>query len=162
MREKNVKKIVQYYYEIPEMMRLLKTEQAEQESLYFTLKGVDMNGMPGGGGEPGKPTEAAVLHLEDLGVWERLQEIRVRLLVLEGDAAAVRGCMDGLSGKYKSILQMRHKCHHSWAGISVRMGAPDSTVRSWHDKAILCMGEALDEVPMVEELLARASRARTY
>lgn len=50
----------------------------------------------------------------------------------------------------------------SWANISVRMGAPDSTVRNWHDKAILCLSEALDEVPMAEELLERASRARTY
>lgn len=160
MREKNVKKIISYYYEIPEMMRLLRAEQSEQESLYDTVGGANLNGMPGGGG-PGKPTENAIIRLEELGVWERLQEIRVRLLVLEGDAAAIRSCMDGLSGKYKSILQWRHKCHHSWASISVRMGAPDSTVRSWHDKAVLCMGEALDEVPMVEELLARASRART-
>ena len=149
MREKNVKEIVRYYYEIPEMVRLLKTEQREQESLYDTLKGTGGDGMPGGGG-PGKPVETAVIRLD------------VRLLVLEGDAAAVRGCLDGLSGKYKSILQLRHKCHHSWANISVRMGAPDSTVRSWHDKAVLCLGEALDEVPMAEELLERASRARTY
>ena len=117
--------------------------------------------MPGGGG-PGKPVETAAIRLDERGVYERLQEIHVRLLVLEGDAAAVRGCLDGLSGKYKSILQLRHKCHHSWANISVRMGAPDSTVRSWHDKAVLCLGEALDEVPMAEELLERASRARTY
>ena len=162
MRDKNVKEIIRYYYEIPEMMRLLKAEQWEQETLYDTLKGTDTDGMPGGSGGPGKPVEAAVERLEALGVYERLQEIHVRLLVLEGDAAAVRGCLDGLSGKYKSILQMRHKCHHSWAGISVRMGAPDSTVRSWHDKAVVCLGEALDEVPMVEELLGRASRARTY
>ena len=161
MREKNVKEIIRYYYEIPEMMRLLKAEQWEQESLYDTLKGTDTDGMPGGGG-PGQPVEAAVIRLDQSGVWERLQEIHVRLLVLEGDAAAVRGCLDGLSGKYKNIQQMRHKCHHSWAGISVRMGAPDSTVRSWHDKAVVCLGEALDEVPMVEELLGRASRARTY
>lgn len=117
--------------------------------------------MPGGGG-PGKPVEAAVIRLDERGVYERLQEIHVRLLVLEGDAAAVRGCLDGLSGKYKSILQLRHKCHHSWANISVRMGAPDSTVRNWYDKAVLCLGEALDEMPMAEELLERASRARTY
>ena len=120
MREKNVKEIVRYYYEIPEMVRLLKTEQREQESLYDTLKGTGGDGMPGGGG-PGKPVEAAVIRLDERGVYERLQEIHVRLLVLEGDAAAVRGCLDGLSGKYKSILQLRHKCHHSWANISVRM-----------------------------------------
>lgn len=111
MREKNVKEIVRYYYEIPEMVRLLKTEQREQESLYDTLKGTGGDGMPGGGG-PGKPVEAAVIRLDERGVYERLQEIHVRLLVLEGDAAAVRGCLDGLSGKYKSILQLRHKCHH--------------------------------------------------
>ena len=49
MREKNVKEIVRYYYEIPEMVRLLKTEQREQESLYDTLKGTGGDGMPGGG-----------------------------------------------------------------------------------------------------------------
>ena len=141
MREKNVKEIVRYYYEIPEMVRLLKTEQREQESLYDTLKGTGGDGMPGGGG-PGKPVEAAVIRLDERGDYERLQEIHVRL----------RGCLDGLSGKYKSILQLRHKCHHSWANISVRMGAPDSTVRNWYDKAVLCLGEALDEVPMAEEL----------
>ena len=97
MREKNVKEIVRYYYEIPEMVRLLKTEQREQESLYDTLKGTGGDGMPGGGG-PGKPVEAAVIRLDERGVYERLQEIHVRLLVLEGDAAAVRGCLDGLSG----------------------------------------------------------------
>ena len=50
MREKNVKEIVRYYYEIPEMVRLLKTEQREQESLYDTLKGTGGDGMPGGHG----------------------------------------------------------------------------------------------------------------
>ena len=84
MREKNVKEIVRYYYEIPEMVRLLKTEQREQESLYDTLKGTGGDGMPGGGG-PGKPVEAAVIRLDERGVYERLQEIHVRLLVLEGE-----------------------------------------------------------------------------
>ena len=120
MREKNVKEIVRYYYEIPEMVRLLKTEQREQESLYDTLKGTGGDGMPGGGG-PGKPVEAAVIRLDERGVYERLQEIHVRLLVLEGDAAAVRGCLDGLSGKYKSILQLRHKCHHILNGKKVNV-----------------------------------------
>lgn len=80
MREKNVKEIVRYYYEIPEMVRLLKTEQREQESLYDTLKGTGGDGMPGGGG-PGKPVETAVIRLDERGVYERLQEIHVRLLV---------------------------------------------------------------------------------
>lgn len=161
MRKKNVKKIIQYYCGIPEMVRLLRTEQRERESLYNTLKGTDTSGVSGGGGA-GKPVEDTVVRLEDQGIAERLEEIRVRLIVLEGDAAAVRGCLDGLCGKYKSILWMRYQHRYSWAKISVRMGAPDSTVRNWHDRAVLCMGEALDEVPMAEELLMRASRARTF
>ena len=32
MREKNVKEIVRYYYEIPEMVRMLLTEELERES----------------------------------------------------------------------------------------------------------------------------------
>lgn len=159
MHRSSVKKIVQYYYGIPEMVRLLRAEKREKENLYNTLKGAG-GGMPGGGA-PGKPVEAAVERLDDLGVWERLQEIAVRLTVLESDAATVRGCMDGLSGKYKRIIQMRHQFGYSWTKISVRMGTPDSTARSWHDKAIVCLGDALDEAPMWEELLARASRART-
>lgn len=160
MREKNVKEIIRYFYGIPEMVRLLREEEREQEGKYCTLKGTGGESVPGGGS--GKPVEDTVVRLDEQGVWERLQEIRVRMVVLQSDAAAVRGCLDSLSGKYKSILQMRHRCHHSWAAISVRLGAPESTVRSWYHKAVFCMGEVLDEVPMIDELLARATRARTY
>jgi len=66
MREKNVKEIVRYYYEIPEMVRLLKTEQREQESLYDTLKGTGGDGMLCGGG-PGKPVEAGGIRLGKRG-----------------------------------------------------------------------------------------------
>lgn len=160
MREKNVKKIVQYYYEIPDMMRLLREEHLEQAGMYDTLRGAGGDGLPGGG-MPGKPVEDAVERIDTLGVWNRLQEITVRLTVLEGDAAVVRGCLDGLSGKYKRIIQLRHKYRYSWVKISVQIGMPDSTVRGWYGKAIVSLGEALDEVPMPEELLGRASHART-
>lgn len=161
MRNKNTKKIIQYYYEIPEMARLLREERRDQEAVYDTLRSAGGDGTPGGG-MPGKPVENAVVRADAAGAWERIQEIDVRLQVLEADAATVRGCMDGLSGKYKRILQMRHQYRYSWAKISVRMGTPDSTVRSWHDRAVKCLGEALEEVPMMDELMARASRARTY
>lgn len=161
MQEKNVKEVIRYFYGIPEMVRLLREEEREQEERYCTLKGTGGEGVPGGGGS-GKPVEDTVIRLDEQGVWERLQEIRVRMVVLQSDAAAVRGCLDSLSGKYKSILQMRHRRHYSWGAISVRLGAPESTVRSWYGKAVFCMGDVLDEVPMADELLARATRARTY
>lgn len=113
MQEKNVKEVIRYFYGIPEMVRLLREEEREQEERYCTLKGTDGEGVPGGGGS-GKPVEDTVIRLDEQGVWERLQEIRVRMVVLQSDAAAVRGCLDSLSGKYKSILQMRHRRHYSW------------------------------------------------
>lgn len=39
-------------------------------------------------------------------------------------------------------------------------GVPDRTIRRWYDKALDRLGEALEEVPMADELLLRASRAR--
>ena len=80
---------------------------------------------------------------------------------MEGDAAAVRTCLDGLCGRYKRVLEMRHRFGYSWGKISVKLGVPDSTARNWYHKAVLCLGEALEDVPMADELVGRASRART-
>lgn len=158
MQHKNVKKIIQYYNDIPEMKRMLKEEREELEGLYNGLGSANTNGMPGGGGV-GKPTETLAIRADAAGAWDRLREIDVRVEVLESDAATVRDCLDSLTGRYKRILLMRYQYRYSWAKISVRMEVPDSTARNWHNRAIEGMGEALDDVPMVEELLGRASRA---
>ena len=57
--------------------------------------------------------------------------------------------------------EMRHRFGYSWGKISVTLGVPDSTARNWYHKAVLCLGEALEDVPMADELVGRASRART-
>lgn len=159
MKHKNVETVITYYHEIPEMVRLLKHERSELEGQYDGLGSVNMDGMPRGT-SPGKPVEDMALRVAARGVWDRLQEIAVRLQVLGADAAAVRDCLDTMSGRYKRLLSMRYLYRYSWAKISVRLGAPDSTVRYWHKQAIDALGTALDDVPMIEELLDRASRAR--
>ena len=90
----------------------------------------------------------------------RQQEISVKIQVLEMDAATICDCIDCLNGRYKRVVKMRYLGRHSWARISVRMGAPDSTVRDWHEKAIARLSEVLEEMPMSNEILSRASRAR--
>lgn len=160
MREKNVKEIVQYYYEIPEMVRLLKTEQREQENLYDTLKGTGGDGMPRGS-SPGKPTEESGLRALENGVSERLAEIAEAERVLSGDEACIRACLDALNGKYKEVIVMRYVRGYSWAKISARMGTADSTARDWHTRAMERLGEVLEELPEADALARRASRART-
>lgn len=90
----------------------------------------------------------------------RPQEIVVKLQVLEADAEAIQSCMDLLNGKYKRLLKMRYLNRYSWTNISVRLGVPDSTVRHWHERAIARLAELFGEVPMSDEILGRALRAR--
>ena len=160
MSGKDVKRVVQYFYSIPEMARILREEQREVEDVYDTLKAAGGEAGHGGGG-PGRPVEMAASRAVDKGAWERAGEIGVKLEVLEGDAAAVRACLDGRCGRYKRVLEMRHRFGYSWGKISVTLGVPDSTARNWYHKAVLCLGEALEDVPMADELVGRASRART-
>lgn len=160
MRRKNTKIIMGYYSGIPDMVRLLKRERSELESQnYDTLGAVAADGMPHSG-TPGKPVERMALNAEEKGVWNRLQEIEVRLQILDADGGAIRDCLDAVNGKYKRILSMRYLHRYSWGKIAVRLEAPDSTVRNWHMKALDALGFALDDVPMIEEILGRASRAR--
>ena len=95
------------------------------------------------------------------GVKNRLQEISIQVEVLEGDAANIRGALDAVNGKYKSVIIMRLIRGYSWTKISGKLGVPDSTARNWHGRAVERLGEVLEDVPMVDELAERATRART-
>ena len=160
MRRKEAKTVVMYYRAIPGMIGLLRQEQTELESEYDTLHSAPLDGMPHGSA-PGKPTEALAIHTAESGTYERLEEIKVRLLILEGDAAMIRGGLDALNGKYKKLLTLRLLHGYSWGKLSARMGAPDSTIRYWFSMALDQLARVLEEVPMPEELAARASRARS-
>ena len=159
MRRKDVKTIIAYYFEIPDMRKGFAAERARLESEYDGLRGTSYDGVPHSS-MPGKPTEELAARVEANNTWGRMQEIGVKEQVLQADAAAIRGCMDTLNGRYKTLLHMKYFRRYSWAKISVSMGTPEATVRRWHDRALDRMGELLDDTPMVEELWGRASRAR--
>lgn len=160
MRSETVKHIVKYYGKIPEAIKLLKRERDALEDEYNGLGGLAMDGMPHSSA-PGNPTEALAVRVIENGVKNRLQEIGVQVAVLEGDAANIRGALDAVNGKYKSVIIMRLIRGYSWTKISGKLGVPDSTARNWHGRAVERLGEVLEEVPMVDELAERATRART-
>lgn len=159
MRRRDVKTIIAYYFEIPDMRKGFITERARLESEYDSLRGTSYDGVPRSS-MPGKPTEMLAIKMEESNAWGRIQEISVKVQVLQADEATIRGCMDALSGRYKTLLNMKYFRRYSWAKISALMDMPEATARRWHDKAIDRMGEALEEMPMVDELLGRASRTR--
>lgn len=160
MRRNGAENIVLYYKAIPGMTKLLKQERAELEDDYNSLRGTSYDGMPHGS-TPGKPTEEQAVRLAEKGVYDRLQEIVVRLEVLDADAATIRRAMDDMSSKYKSLLMMKLLRGYSWGKISVRLSVPDSTARYWYGMALDRLAGILDEGPMADELEARASRARS-
>jgi DNA-directed RNA polymerase specialized sigma24 family protein len=160
MRSETVKHIVKYYGGIPEAIKLLKRERDALEDEYNGLGGLAMDGMPHSSA-PGNPTEALAVRVIENGVKNRLQEIGVQVEVLEGDAANIRGALDAVNGKYKSVIIMRLIRGYSWTKISGKLGVPDGTARNWHGRAVERLGEVLEEVPMVDELAERATRART-
>lgn len=156
----STRNIVKYYGGIPEAIKLLKRERDALEDEYNGLGGLAMDGMPHSSA-PGNPTEALAVRVIENGVKNRLQEIGVQVEVLEGDAANIRGALDAVNGKYKSVIIMRLIRGYSWTKISGKLGVPDSTARNWHGRAVERLGEVLEEVPMVDELAERATRART-
>ena len=143
MQFESVKHIAQYYKAIPGMLRLLQQEREELEGNYYGLRGLAYDGTPHSS-SPGKPTEEAGLRALESGVGDRLAEIK-----------------DAVNGRYKQVILMRYVRGYSWAKTGVRMNAPDSTVRNWHERAMERFGEALEELPGAAELAARAARART-
>jgi hypothetical protein len=158
MQFESVKHIAQYYKAIPGMLRLLQQEREELEGNYYGLRGLAYDGTPHSS-SPGKPTEEAGLRALESGVGDRLAEIKANEMVLSADAAAIRGCLDAVNGRYKQVILMRYVRGYSWAKTGVRMNAPDSTVRNWHERAMERFGEALEELPEAAELAARAARA---
>lgn len=97
--------------------------------------------------------------MRDIGETEHAQVLSVRKSVMEQDAETIRACLLLLNSRYRKIVEMRYGEHRSWASISVRLYTPDSTVRNWHSMALTRMAEALESVPMSEELVARAHLA---
>ena len=159
MRRKDVKTVISYYFGIPAMRVLLEDERAELEDEYDGLHGTPVDGTPHSS-TPGNPTETLAVRVDARNVRNRLEEISVRDHVLVMDREIIQGCLDILKGEYKRLIFSRYRDRCSWARLAVQNGVPDRTVRRWHDKALDRLGEALEEAPMGDEILGRASRAR--
>ena len=159
MRRKDVKQVIAYYFGIPAMRALLEEERVELEDEYDGSRGVSLDGAPHSS-TPGKPTETLALRADARNVRNRLEEITVRDHVLVMDREIIQGCLDALKGEYKRLIFAKYRDGYSWARIAAQNGVSDRTARWRHDKAVDRLGEVLEEAPMMDEILGRASRAR--
>ncbi len=159
MRRKDVKTIIEYFYGIPAQRRLLDQKRAELEGEYNGLRGMSLDGMPHSS-TPGKPVEELAERVDARNVWGKLEANAVRVHVLEADREKIQDCLNAINGEYTRLILHHYRDKYSWVKISVLIGVPERTIRRWHGKALDRLGEALEEMPMTEELLGRASRAR--
>jgi DNA-directed RNA polymerase specialized sigma24 family protein len=160
MERGEVKAVLSYYAEIPGMLKLLRQEQDELNLEYNSIRAIAADDTGVHGNTPGRPTEQIAIRMIENGTSNRLKEIEVHIQVIKRDAELVRDCLDGLNGKYKKQLLLRYVSGYSWVKLSVKMGVPESTVRNWDRKAVEKLGQELEYMPMAEELVHRASRAR--
>lgn len=159
MRREDVKTVIAYYFGIPVMRAELAVERVELENEYNGLRGMSMDGMPHSS-MPRKPVEELTERVDARNVWSGLEAVSVRARVLEADQEKVKDCLDTIKGEYKQMIFSKYRDKYSWPQIAARMGTTERTVKRWCGKALDRLGEALEEMPMVEELLGRASRAR--
>ncbi len=160
MQREEAKLILIYYKGIPDMLKIFRQQKTEIEDAYYNgIRGIDMDGMPHGS-NPGRPTESMALLAADNDAAGRLKEIETNIRILEQDKGHIRASLDVLNGRYKKLLFFRYLNEYSWTKISMSLHASDRAVRYWHEKALDRLIYALEDVPMVDEILERASRAR--
>ena len=160
MQREEAKTILIYYRGIPDMLKVFRRQKEEIEDTYYnSVRGIDMDGMPHGS-NPGRPTESMAILAADNEASARLREIETKIMVLEQDERHIRGAIDALNGRYKKLLSLRFINDYSWTKTAYKMRASERTARYWSDKALDRLIFALEDVPMLDEILERASRAR--
>lgn len=159
MQRKDVKTILAYRFGIPAMKKLFAEERAELEQEYDSLGSTPFCEVSHTS-TTGRPTEQLVMRLEGSYVRDRLTVLSIRERILTMDEVEIQRCLDELNWEYKRLIILRHQEHSSWVRVAMKRGIPESTARVRYGRALERLGDLLDTVPMVDELLERAICAR--
>lgn len=161
MKREDVKNILIYYRNIPGMIDFEKKCYKQIEDEYYNgIRSPKADGMPHGQ-TFGSQTEEMGMHAGAANAAREQEKRLIRTEVLKADRETIRGSLDAMNGVNKKVLFERYLYGYSWGKISTRLHRPESTVRSWCDRALDRFGSILeDDVMMLDELTARASRAR--
>lgn len=159
MQRKDVKTIIAYFYGIPVQRRLLDQKRAELEEEYNGLRGTAYDGMPHGS-TPGKPVEELAGRVDARNVRGKMEMVAVRVHILETDREKIQDCLNAINGEYTRLILYRYRDKYSWVKIGEKLGITERTAKRWGERALDRLGEALEEMPMPDEILGRALRAR--
>lgn len=156
--------ILRYLGKIPDTIKLLDREIACMDEQYNPVKSASLSGMPKAGGA-NDSTARLGEKMALQGTGRRIAECKVQTAVLRADETAIRSQLDRLDYRYKIVLEGRYihagqNERESWRKIAGRTHWSEATARRKERFALVRLGEMLDGVPMIEEVLARALDAR--
>lgn len=156
MRRSEAREVVKYYYSIGKIREILQKGRREVEREYCGLRSTCCGDVLGGGGDTHRTTEDMAARTERMRLEMRIQQIDIKICVLDADEDKIRSCMDGINGKYQKLLDLRYRMGCSWAGVAGRLSTTERSAKRWADRAMDRIAEAMKDVPMVEELIERA------
>lgn len=160
MQREDARIIVVYYRHIPDMLKLFAEQKRDIELVHYnSVKGIGTDGMPHGS-STSNTTERYGIEAAENGASLRLREVEKSMKTLEHDAAVIRSCIDMLNGDYKRVVFYKLISAYSWPRVGYKMARPESTCRTWLERALDRLAEGFSELDDVQEILYRASRAR--
>ncbi len=104
MKTHEAEAILKYCADIPRRLTIIRRQCAALDDEVDTLKGINMDGMPGGG-LPGDSTAAMACKMDELGIGDRLRSLERQQAVLKSDEATIRGQISS-SGMFSSRRTM--------------------------------------------------------
>lgn len=103
MKTHEAEAILKYCADIPRRLTIIRRQCATLDDEVDTLKGINMDGMPGGG-LPGDSTAAMACKMDELGIGDRLRSLERQQALLKSDEALIRGQIDRLDSVHNLIL----------------------------------------------------------
>lgn len=164
MRTDDTILILRYLGKIPSMIEELHHEMDRMEEMYNPIKAIPLSDMPKGTAKSDSTaTLGEKMAMRNKG--RRLAECRVTLTVLQTDESALRGLLDRMDYRYKILLEGRYifdgkHPRENWRKLACKTHWSEATARRKERFALTRLGEMLDGIPMIDEVLARALDAR--
>lgn len=155
MKTHEAEAILKYCADIPRRLSIIRRQCAALDDEVDTLKGINMDGMPGGG-QPGDSTAAMACKMDDLGIGDRLRSLERQQALLKSDEALIRGQIDRLDSVHNLILTEYYIDHKKWAEVQVDAGYSIQHLKRLRNVALLAFGRGAERLPECPALLSRA------
>jgi len=160
MQRADVVTILEYYGDIPELLRAVNRALDELDEDYNSLRGIAYDGMPHGS-MPGHVTENLAEKIaDDPERRRRVADLRRRKRNYLADSAVVHEQMASMGVVATTLLRDKFIIGRTWELSATCTNWSVSTKKRRADFALRLLGAKLDALPNAADILARARDAR--